>query len=376
MNGPLNRLRVLHVMSGDLWAGAEAQACALLKELSRNPSFELRAALFNPGELEMRLRQAGIPVSVFDERSASSWRIALRLRQLVREFDPHVVHTHGFKENVLGGLAARSTGHRTSLRTVHGAPEHRPPPWRVDKQLARVLDDWAETRWQQASVAVSDDLGSRLRRQRTGIRVEVIHNGLDLAEFDKLRQRHSARLRDRSERVAFIGRLVPVKRVDLFLEAAGILVERDRGRWHFDIIGDGPLREELGRSAAAKALAAQVTFHGFRSDAVEMLPDCDVLAFTSDHEGTPMAALEALAVGVPVVARAVGGLVEMLTGLRGCRLVDSDQPEVIAAAIEACVESGERPELPPRYSISTCAKGYEALYARLVSGGVRPHDGV
>jgi glycosyltransferase involved in cell wall biosynthesis len=112
-----------------------------------------------------------------------------------------------------------------------------------------------------------------------------------------------------------------------------------------------------------------VTFHGFRQDAADVLAAADVLVFTSDHEGTPMAALEALAIGVPIVARAVGGLVEMLEGVPGCRLVRSDQPEALAAAIEEITgpDAGAVPELPQRYRIAACAQQYLALYRRLVN---------
>ena len=355
-------LRVLHVVSGDLWAGAEAQVAALVAELTRDPGLQLHAVVLNRGQLERRLCAAGVDVTVLDEAHLNAWQVFRGIRQLVRDFRPDVIHTHRGKENVLGGLAAWFEG-RVSLRTVHGASEHRPPVWRLNKQAIRWLDGYSERHWQQASVAVSDELGQRLRTKRPGIAIEVIHNGIDLDALAALREHHCARgLGHRPTRVAFLGRLVPVKRVDLFLEMAGKCLDAVSGDLTFDVVGEGPLAAELRSLADRLGLQDRVTFHGFRPDAVALLADVDALVFTSDHEGTPMAALEAIAIGVSVVARAVGGLPEMLSGVAGCRLVESDEPAAFAAAVCAVLEAGEHPQLPERYSIRRCATLYRELY--------------
>jgi glycosyltransferase involved in cell wall biosynthesis len=212
-------------------------------------------------------------------------------------------------------------------------------------------------------VAVSDELGQRLRTERPGITVEVIHNGIDLDALAALRDQHWARvLGHRPKRVAFLGRLVPDKRVDLFLEVARKCLDARGGELTFDLVGEGPLAAELRGLADRLGLQERVTFHGFRPDAVALLAEVDVLVFASDHEGTPMAALEALAIGVPVVARAVGGLPEMLSGVAGCRLVEGDEPAAFAAAVCAVLAAGEHPQLPERYNIRRCAALYRELY--------------
>ncbi len=212
-------------------------------------------------------------------------------------------------------------------------------------------------------MAVSDELGQRLRTERSRIAIKVIHNGIDLDSLATLREQHWARgVGQRPKRVAFLGRLVPVKRVDLFLEMARQCLDAVNEELTFDVIGEGPLAAELRGLADRLRLQERVTFHGFRPDAVALLTDVDALVFTSDHEGTPMAALEALAIGVLVVARAVGGLPEMLSGVAGCRLVEGDEPAAFAAAVCAVLEAGDRPQLPDRYNIRRCAALYRELY--------------
>ncbi len=368
------KLRVLHVASGDLWAGAEAQVAALVAELARDPTLQLQAVLLNRGELERRLCAAGVAVTLLDEARFRSWQILSGIRRVVRDFRPDVVHTHRDKENVLGGLAARLAG-CASMRTVHGASEHRPPGWRLDKQAIRWLDRYAERHWQQASVAVSGELGRRLRKERPGISVKVIHNGLDLAALGALREQHLARDPGQGpKKVTFVGRLVPVKRVDLFLEMARKSLDVGSCELKFDIVGEGPLAAELRRLADRLALGGRVEFHGFRPDAVAWMASVDMLVFTSDHEGTPMAALEALAIGVPVVARAVGGLPELLSGVTGCHLVAGDEPAALAEAVHAVLEAGENPQLPQRYDIRRGAALYRELYENLAVDSL-PFDG-
>ena len=370
MNPTPASLRILHVISGDLWAGAEAQAAALLARLAREPGVVVHAALMNHGELERRLQAAGVGVTVLDEKCLSPWRILRELRQLVRGFDPDVVHTHRFKENILGGLAARLEGKRPSLRTVHGAPEFELPWWRFDKRLLRQADEFVAEHWQHCSVAVSHDLMGLLRSSMPGLRVELIYNGLDREALAAVRSSAAADREAERHRVSFVGRLVPVKRVDLFLEMASRLLDDDPSGWHFQVVGDGPLRAEVEQRVGSLGLGKRMEFLGFRTDADELVARSDVVVFTSDHEGTPMAALEALAMGVPVVARAVGGLVEMLEGVEACVLVDGDDPASLAAAVRQSVGDPSRSSvgLPRRYWIETCANAYLALYSELAGG--------
>src|SRR5690625_6993292 len=115
---PMSALRITHIASGDLWAGAEAQMANLLAALHQTEGVKLDVVLLNHGELEARLRQAGIPVTVLDEGELSAFIIAWRLWRHFRRKRPDLVHTHRCKENVLGSVAARLVGAR-SVRTVH-----------------------------------------------------------------------------------------------------------------------------------------------------------------------------------------------------------------------------------------------------------------
>ena len=309
-------LRVLHVASGDLWAGAEVQAFTLMSHLARMPRTEVGAVVLNEGTLAERLRSVGVSVCILDERKTASLRIFIQLRGVLRDWKPDVVHTHRQKENILGSLANRSCRNVPSVRTVHGASEHAGAAgWMgVRHRVLAGLDRWCGSTLQQRVIAVTQELGVRLRDEFPGEKVTVIENGVD---FEQVRSdRGSAEFRKSEPDVTHIGiagRLVEVKRVDLFLETATLLLrEHPERKWKFHIFGDGPARSDLYALSQRLQLGEKVVFHGHRQDIATCVGGLDALVICSDHEGLTMISLEAAALDVPTVAHAVGGLVEVV----------------------------------------------------------------
>ena len=337
-------MKVLHVISGDLWAGAEAQAATLLGELVRQPGVQLSVVLLNPGELQARLCALGIAVTVLDESQHSAPVLFWRLLQLMRRLRPHIVHTHRFKENILGAVAARLVTAAVSLRTEHGAPEHPTAGLRnLPRRALQVMDAWCARHLQAACIAVSDELGQQLRRARPGCNVVVIANGVAAAATAPL---PPAWKRDEpaAVHVGIAGRLVPVKRVDLFLALAALLQRDAAGTvWRFQVFGDGPLRTALQQQAAAHGLTDVVRFHGHCPDLAAQLGHLDVLVMCSDHEGMPMVALEAVAAGTPVLAHAVGGLVDLLPPVLQ---VTPNVAAAYAQRLQTLVAARAQPEAP------------------------------
>lgn len=364
-------IRVMHIASGDLWAGAEAQVATLLAALSARGDIEVQAAILNPGELASRLTRAGVPTTVLDERRLPAWRIALALRAQMARFRPTVVHTHRRKENILGAIAAASLG-IPSLRTAHGADEH-PVTWRKTlKWLAQEFDRLVARRVQSRVVAVSDELAVKLRHTLPGAHIEVVDNIIDAEDVLARSAGGSARPQQPPWRIGIVGRLVPVKRVDLFLAAAHELLRRAPGQYTFHVIGDGPLQDEL--QTQARTLGDAVTFHGFVANPAPLIASLNALLITSDHEGLPTVALEALALQVPVVTRPIGGLPALAAAGGDCRLMpqaadNAAWPAVIANAVAGATGASAAPRpFPERYLAPVGASRYRALYAR-VGGG-------
>lgn len=311
----LNRpLRVMHIISGDLWAGAEVQAFTLLKHLATQ--VDLCVLLMNEGELADHLRQIGIHPHIINERQYSSLGIVMKILKAIRQYKPDVIHTHRQKENILGSFANLFAvifrGRLTpSVRTAHGAPEFNP----TGKQKIQVWLDRLVGRWLQKKViAVSHDLSKKLEGIFPARHLVVIQNGVD---EESLRQQVSVADFRKNEpdktHIGIIGRLEPVKRIDIFLEMAAILLKQNPQRnWAFHIIGDGKLRKDLESTAKKLDLTSHVHFHGHRTDIPSCIASLDAIIMCSDHEGTPMTALEALALGTQLIAHNVGGLKEIL----------------------------------------------------------------
>lgn len=357
--------RILQVASGDLWGGAEACVHQLCVEL-RNANLEVCAVIMNPGELSKRLAAAGIRILVLDEGVQSPLALFWRLRDMLREFRPDVVHSHRRKENVLAAVASLAvTGSRPVLvTTIHGMNEHDRAPLWTRSGMARLVEK-ATDRLLDARVAVSRDLASRLKVQGRGAGVFTIHNGIAPGEAAPMRSIPDCTF----PTVGFAGRLVPVKRVDLVLEVAQHLKSAGNPV-RFEILGDGPLRSALETAAIHKGVQDVVDFRGFREDVLEHLGSWDALVLTSDHEGLPMICLEALAAGVPVVARAVGGLTEIITDPKQGVLVDSEDPAALAAGVLSVIGRRARAEpgaslLPAGFSSQEMCRRYVSLYNQL-----------
>lgn len=356
--------RIVHVASGDLWAGAEAQILALASAQREHLGHDVHAILLNDGTLAERLRDAGIFVTVLPETRLSFPALLNRTRKHLRRLAPDVVHTHRQKENLLGALANRLATGAVCVRTVHGASEHRG----VRQRLQRRLDILIGRFLQQAVVAVSETLATQLIPSFGAGRVHVVRNGLHLRPYAGARIRQ-----DRSGpfRIGFFGRLVPVKRVDLLLDAFERLVVEGGVTAELHIVGDGPLRPELEARRDRSRAAAWMRFHGHLDDPRAAMETMDCVVLCSDHEGTPMTMLEAMALGVPLVVHAVGGMHETLAPANAAELVDRHDAIGYADAFRRLAGSPERraqlsdrawQQLLQEHELQQCAERYDRVY--------------
>lgn len=327
------QLHVLHVVSGDLWAGAEAQLFTLAKTLHGRPGTTVSVVIFNPGRLEQELRKTGIRVIVLDEEKLNGIQILRQLVRTVRELNPDIIHTHRTKENILGSIAAKFNG-IPSLRTAHGAPEHATGWHNFPKRFIRLLD-WFGGRFLQCRViAVSADLADILGQEFPSERVRIIENGIDIDALVQSAAQTTTRATTSSLNIGIAGRLVPVKRVDLFIRTAKYLHDtHSELDLDFHIYGDGPLRKELEVLARSLETESYLHFEGHCDDIPAVLRNLDLLLMTSDHEGLPMILLEAMTLEIPIIAHRVGGITKLLDQGNCGVLVEDHRPEGYARAV-------------------------------------------
>jgi glycosyltransferase involved in cell wall biosynthesis len=249
------------------------------------------------------------------------------LKILVRE-KPSIVHTHMAKAGAIGRAAARIYGvlFNREIRLVHTYHGHvlqgyfGPLKSAVFLLIERIL-----ARCSDAVIALSASQRRELIRNykiATKEKVHMIPLGFDLSPFKKsfgkkgeFRRRHG--LDDQTILIGIVGRLVPIKNHRLFLDAARILLDTEKARViKFLIIGDGELRSELVDYAKSINVSEHVLFLGWQKELAAIYADLNIVALTSNNEGTPVSIIEAMASGVSVISTCVGGVKDLMGCVR------------------------------------------------------------
>lgn len=337
MINKISHLRALHIASGDLWAGAEVQLFTLAKELQSIPDITVEVLLLNHGKLEQELRAIGIHVTVIDETQLNGIKILFRLISHLHTSSPDIIHTHRLKENILGSIAAYICGNIPSLRTVHGAPE-RSLLWRQPVKIFLYWLDWFCGRFiQKKIISVSENLTELLVNRFPPEKINTIENGVDLKTINKYAEKTNATseiIQNDCFKVGIVGRLVPIKRVDIFIRTARYILDYyPEYTVEFHIYGDGPLRNELVQLSHKLNTDSIVYFEGHCNNILEELGTIDALLMTSDHEGLPMILLEAMATKTAVISHAVGGIPNLLNHGTCGTLISENTPSHYAEAI-------------------------------------------
>lgn len=366
----------MQLASGDLWAGAEAQLLALATALDKS-GVPVTVVLMNHGILERRLREAGLAVVVIDETAHSTPVIIYRLARLMHDSRTEILHTHRIKENIVGSIAALLTGNIPSVRTIHGVPEQQPGAWEFRNRFLHLLNRVAGRLLQKRIFSVSNDLVAILEREYPRERIVVIPNGIDTGVSDTAREYPVTGNTDQPFRVGLAGRLVAVKRVDILIHTARLLLDAHPDiDIEFTVYGDGPLRNQLESLNHETGTDRIVHFAGHRDDINGILAQLDALILTSDGEGLPMILLEAMLARTPVIAHATGGIPELLCHGQCGALVHDHSPQGYAAQIcrlavdpqlRKAIADAAWQQVTTRYSAAANAELYLENYTRLCS---------
>ncbi|HEX7090785.1 MAG TPA: glycosyltransferase [Longimicrobiales bacterium] len=361
------RLSILHVLAPARVGGLERVVHALAIGQHRAGHDVRVAAVLEPGAEEhpfvRPLEDAGVPVVGIVLGSRSYLRERRDVARICRAGRPAVMHTHGYRTDVLHGGLARSLAIPV-VTTVHGFTggglKNRVYEW-LQRRAFRRFD---------AVVAVSRPLGEALGR--AGVPRHRLHVVPNAWPGDRhLEERDAARralgVPADAFHIGWVGRLSPEKGPDVMLEALGQL--RDLP-FVASFIGAGPEQPALERRAARLGLAKQVLWHGVLPEAGRWFRAFDVLVLSSRSEGTPIVLFEAMAAGVPIVATRVGGVPDVL-GEGAALLVEPEAPAAIARALRAIHEApaaaaerarAARERLAREFSMEPWLARYEAIY--------------
>ncbi len=327
---------VVHVLAPQAAGGLETVVATLATaQLARGRAVTV-VALLDPWVTSHpfvgALQDRGVPVRQVHAPIRRYWHEARAVRGVADAGGRVILHTHGYRGDIIGYWAARSTAWRT-VSTLHGFTggplRNRVYEW-LDRRVLRRFD---------AVIAVAQPIEHRL--VHSGVPAKRVHLVPSGFAPQPTLSRDEARLAlgiDRDVRcIGWVGRLSVEKGPDLFLEA---LMQPDCAGVQVVLLGDGPERAALEAAVLASGLGNRVRLLGRVENAARVMPALDALVMSSRTEGTPATLLEAMAAGVPVVTFAVGGIPNVVDELSGWPV----QPQDVAGLARAVATVLSRPQ--------------------------------
>ena len=333
------RTRVLWLVKGLGPGGAERLLVAAAGQHSR-AEFEISCAFLLPWKQQLvpELRALGVPTTCLEVRNERDVRWAARLRRQLTDHPVDILHAHSPYPAGIARLVVRSLPKRHRPRTIYTLHN----TWGSFARPSRMLNG-ATIGLDAADLSVSE-LAAATLPARIAARTEVLVHGIDLeavrSQADRVGIRHELGLT--SDEVVFgtVANLRAQKDYPNLLAAARLLL--DRGvRMRILAVGQGPLETEIRSEHARLGLEPILQIMGERADAVRVMSACDAFVLASNNEGLPVALMEALALGLPAVATAVGGVPEAINADNGI-LVPPRDPVALADAMDALANDPER----------------------------------
>ncbi len=358
-------MKVLHVITGLAPGGAENQLRLLLRHTRHEAEV---VTLTNPGTIARAIRAEGTPVTHLRMGGNRDLRALGRLWRHMRRRKVDLVHVHLYRSCVYGRLAARLAGVPHVVTTEHslGAGYIEGRATTAGVRLLYL----ATERLSDVTIAVSDAVRSRL--MSWGVRerkLVTIRNGLDFGAlaFDpdvRAVVRRSLGIPDDAFVIGALGRLDPVKRFEMLIDAAeSVLGPRCR----LLMVGDGPLRDSLRQRVSGANLTPYVVFAGERDDVAALLAAMDLLVSPSASETFGIAAIEGLGAGLPVLYAECPAIEELGDGaISTARRLDGGrddlEEEIRGALRRSPVERLAPSVIVDRFSIESASRAVDELY--------------
>lgn len=325
---------VTHILSGDIWGGAESQVYNVLSKLKEYKNIDIRVILFNQGELYGRLNEKNIKAYLIDESKYSDYVITRKLKKLISELRPDILHVHDYKSHVLSVFARALLRNKPLIvRTFHGQTIS---PVSLKSSIIYLLQLMVLKYGADCIVVVSKDLENKFKKKYSNCRIMMIHNAIEIIDPISLSteaQRYKYGIEDKTFWVAAAARLVKIKNLDMLIDAAHYLAEKSNKNFIVTIFGDGPLKHELKKKINEMGLERSVILQGHCNDIIPILQAIDIFVLTSFNEGLPMSLLEAMSVGTVPVCTNVGGVPEVIDDKINGFLVESNNAKQLSEVL-------------------------------------------
>jgi glycosyltransferase involved in cell wall biosynthesis len=281
-----------------------------------------------------------------------------KVKELIKEFKPDIVHTHAAKAGIVGRMAAKQCGVPVILHTFHGHVFHSYFSKMKTNMFINIERYMAHI--STGIIAISNtqkhELGD-IYKICSPDKIQIIPLGLDLNKFQE--NQHDKRIAFRKEfhieedeiAIGIIGRIVPVKNHSLFVAAAAKVLSATNKKVRFVIIGDGDMREQMEQEFQAAQIdytyfiehprAATAVCTSWQTKMDVVLAGLDIVVLTSHNEGTPVSLIEAQAASRPVVSTRVGGVADVVADKECGFITEPGNAEECAQAILTLVNDAD-----------------------------------
>ncbi|NNF12146.1 MAG: glycosyltransferase [Gemmatimonadetes bacterium] len=367
-------LSVAHLLAPAPFGGLETVVSTLAPAQVQAGADVTVCLVLTPGQTEEHsvaraLRDTGVSVESWEIPVRGYREERARVTDLVGRKSLGVLHTHGYRPDVVDAPVARRMGVAT-MSTVHG---------RIGGTWKGRVYEWVQARAFRAFsgvIVVSEELERELQEEGVPAdRVHLLPNAWEptLPPLSRPSARQRLGLPEDVPVVGWLGRMSPEKAPEVLVRAAARV--RDPSAL-YSFIGDGPDRKVCEGLVRDEGLGGKVYFHGEIPDASRFLSAFDVFVLSSWTEGTPMALLEAISAGVPVVTTAVGGIPAVVSE-HEARLCEAGSFEEIARAIDDVLSKpgaararalAAKERLETDFAVAPWAQRHLDLYRALVNG--------
>ena len=368
--------RVLHVIDSFDLGGAQTFLLDLVRHLDPRLFVTEVAAMHGHGVFESAFQEAGIKTHSLSPGKFPPLYL-LNFLRLMHQGKFDILHFHLFGAKLCAKPLAIAAGHRAIVVHVQCNDASR------DQSPLLLAADALANRGASRVIAVSESVRRYLLEHEDlpAAKVAMIPNGLDAGEFvpatgeQKRQARAKFGISEGSFVIGGVGRLVAQKNFRLFLEVVARIVAKNP-QVLFVIAGSGPLGSALRSQAESLGVTDAIRFLGHVSDRTGLYHTLDTLLMTSDFEGTPMALLEAMASGLPVVASGVDGIAEVCTNEADALLVPPGDAVGFAKSLERLIRDESfrrklsnhaRQTVLSHYDISLLTRQIERLYEQILS---------
>jgi len=369
-------MRVLQFICPAGLYGAEMWILALAKNLNSR-AVECTLCITHESadqniEIYHRYKALGLNARRIPIKGRFDPKAVLGLAKLIQQTGADIIHTHGYKSDILGLIAARMTGIR-AVATPHGFENVKDFKLQTFIKLGCLA-----LRHFDRVVPLSEELMADMARIGVnGKKVRLIENGVDLSEVKAARAAPiSEPLKRNGEKlIGYVGQMAYRKNIGDMIRTFDRLY-RDHPHVRLVLIGDGPMRGELENLALSMPSGHAVEFLGYRSDRLQLVRQLDLFCMTSSLEGIPRCMMEAMAMGVPVAAFDIPGVNKLVIHEQTGLSAPFEDLSILKACWERLLfdlpfseriaENGRR-HVERHYSGRRMAEEYTALYREMLT---------